>query len=312
MLVDATGTHANVTGAIRHAARVTGTSFDYLLATAQVESGLNPGARATTSSARGLFQFIEQTWLATLKESGPQLGYSRYASAIVRTETGRYSVADPVLRDEILKLRHDPTANAVMAGAFTHHNAAKLAERLGRPARESELYMAHFLGAGGAARLIAHASDRPEARAADLFPQAARANPSIFYDHQGRARSVAQVYGQLASRYEVARVAPIVPAVATAGQRGPRMAAAAPENADLADRLAATNAAVRPADNGPVFHSLFRTGERPEPVAPAVRELWNPHSSTGGKAPNGQGSGEPLDLLGTMRPNVRGLFLGKS
>jgi len=91
MLVDSSGYAAGstVTGAIRQASQATGTSFNYLLATAQVESGLNPQAGAATSSARGLFQFIEQTWLGTIKQSGAGLGYGRYADAITKTSSGR-------------------------------------------------------------------------------------------------------------------------------------------------------------------------------------------------------------------------------
>jgi len=175
----------SVTGAIRQAARLTGASFDYLLATAQVESGFNPTSAASTSTARGLFQFIEQTWLATMKEAGPQLGYGRYANAITRTASGKYVVADPGLRAEILRLRNDPTANALMAGAFTKGNAVKLNAKLGRAASEGELYIAHFLGSGGAGRLIAAADTSPQANAAAMFAGAARANRSIFYDRQG-------------------------------------------------------------------------------------------------------------------------------
>ncbi len=127
MLVDATNSQGTtVASAIRQAASATGTSFNYLLATAQVESGLNPQAGASTTSARGLFQFIEQTWLATMKESGAGLGYGRYADAITKTDSGRYVVQDPTMRSQILKLRNDPTANATMAGAFTKANAAAL------------------------------------------------------------------------------------------------------------------------------------------------------------------------------------------
>src|SRR5580698_2977216 len=109
MLVDSSGYAAGstVTGAIREASAATGTSFNYLLATAQVESGLNPQAGAATSSARGLFQFIEQTWLATMKQSGGALGYGRYADAITKNASGSYAVRDPTLRGEILKLRSD-------------------------------------------------------------------------------------------------------------------------------------------------------------------------------------------------------------
>ena len=184
MLVDPSNptAGATVTGAIRQAAQATGTSFQYLLATAQVESGLNPQAGAATSSARGLFQFIDQTWLATMKQSGAALGYGQYAAAITKTASGHYEVADPVMRSEILKLRNDPTANATMAGAFTQANAAVLAAKLGRAPSEGELYIAHFMGAGGAARLISSAAANPNASAASYFPIAAHANTSIFYD----------------------------------------------------------------------------------------------------------------------------------
>ena len=68
---------ARVTGAIRDAARVTGAGFEYLLNTAMREFNLNPNAKAKTSSATGLFQFIDQTWLGTMKQSGAALGYGK-------------------------------------------------------------------------------------------------------------------------------------------------------------------------------------------------------------------------------------------
>src|SRR3984957_10717427 len=103
MLVDAThSAGTTVASAIRQAAHATGTSFDYLLATARVESGLNPQAGASTTSARGLFQFIEQTWLGTMKQSGAALGYGQYADAITKTASGHYEVTDPTMRSAIL------------------------------------------------------------------------------------------------------------------------------------------------------------------------------------------------------------------
>src|SRR5271156_1818148 len=203
MLVDSSNSAAGsaVAGAIRQAAQATGTSFQYLLATAQVESGLNPQAGASTSSARGLFQFVEQTWLGTMKQSGPALGYDRYAAAITKSTSGHYVVHDAAMRSEILKLRDDPTANAVMAGAFTQANAALLSQKLGRAPSEGELYIAHFLGAGGAARLVSLAASNPDAKAAGYFPTAANANSPIFYDRStGLARSLAQVRNILTAR----------------------------------------------------------------------------------------------------------------
>ena len=307
----------NVTGAIRQASRLTGTSFDYLLATAQVESGFNPNSAASTSSARGLFQFIEQTWLATMKNAGPGLGYGRYANAISSTPGGKYVVQDPQLRSEILRLRHDPTTNAVMAGAFTKDNAAQLNARLGRAASEGELYIAHFLGSGGAGRLIAAADANPQANAAAMFPNAARANRSIFYDKDGHARSVAQVCSVLVGRYDVARASPSVPA---------NVADNAPDVAGVANAYAAANPPPARFDDGAVFHSLFHVGERREPIAPAVSELW----SGQGANPPAQPDPAPIpvathavrveqassratfDLFGNMPPAARGLFTSGS
>src|SRR5688572_6814594 len=141
---------SGVAGAIQRAAQATGASFEYLLATAKVESNFNPGLKAKTSSATGLFQFIEQTWLGMMKNAGQALGFGNYADAITRNSSGRYQVNDPNLRNEILALRKDPAANAAMAGAFTQRNAAALKQRIGRNPTDGELYMAHFFGTGGA------------------------------------------------------------------------------------------------------------------------------------------------------------------
>ena len=99
-----------IAGAIKQAATTTGTSFEYLLATAKMESNFNPTASASTSSARGLYQFIDQTWLGTVKEAGAQLGYGKYADAITKSSSGSYSVSDPAARAAIMKLRDDPDA----------------------------------------------------------------------------------------------------------------------------------------------------------------------------------------------------------
>ena len=295
MLVDSGNSAAGsaVTGAIRQASQATGTSFNYLLATAQVEFGLNPQAGAPTSSARGLFQFIDTTWLATMKQYGAELGYSRYADAITTDGAGNYVVRDPTMRSEILKLRSDPTANAVMAGAFTKANASALSERLGRSPSEGELYIAHFLGAGGAARLITLAATNPNAKAADFFPNAAQANASIFYDRAtGAARSFAQVRNVLTARYDVARgsqdlataTAQAATAPATAASTATAAtAASAPDTAGIASAFAAAIPTPRADAKPQVFHGLFVDGSRAAPLAPVVSALWSvPNAASGG------------------------------
>jgi hypothetical protein len=274
MLVDPSnsGAGARVAGAIRQASQATGANFSYLLPTAQVESGLDPQAGASTSFARGLFQFIEQTWLATMKQSGSALGYGRYADAIAQTASGRYEVTDPALRNEILKLRNEPTANAVMAGAFTSTNAADLTQHLGRAPSEGELYIAHFLGSGGAARLIGIAASNPAAKATEFFAGAARANPSIFHNHAtGAARSVAQVRDILIGRYNAARAGQD-PSLATVQAAVAPAVAAAPDTAGIANAFAAA-IPERAANDTQVFHGLF-TDARTSPVAPVVKALW--------------------------------------
>jgi hypothetical protein len=226
-----------VTGAIRDAARATGAGFEYLLNTAIRESNLNPNAKANSSSATGLFQFIDQTWLGTMKQSGKALGYGKYADAITRTPQGKFVVDDPAMRREIMALRKDPTANAVMAGAFANSNAKVLNDRLGRKPTDGELYMAHFLGASGAARFIKAAEARPDAKAANYFPRAAQANASIFYDKQGGARSLKQVYAGLVARHDgigPTRFAGVTPAAKAATATAVKPVASAKETAAVA------------------------------------------------------------------------------
>jgi hypothetical protein len=322
MFVDSTGTQSTaVIGAIRNAARQTGADFQYLLATAQVESGLNPTASVSSSSAKGLFQFIDQTWLTQLKESGPGLGYGRYADAIVQTPSGHYTVPDPAMRQQIMALRDDPAANAAMAGAFTQQNAAVLRQRIGRTPSEGDLYVAHFLGAGGASQLINLANQSPGTAAASAFPNAAKANPSIFYDRQGRARSASEVYHVLVARYDVARAAPAVPASAIAANVAP--AAAAQPITPATTRSAvlpvqAVAATPPPAHLRPNFHSMFSDTDR-QPVSRFVRDLWtsNPRVAaalTGqaqapAAAPAAPAApGAPLDLFSDQPGNVKALF----
>lgn len=224
-----TATTAKVTGAIQQAAKATGTSFQYLLATAKVESNLNPNAVAKTSSAGGLFQFIEQTWLGTMKEAGASFGYAGYANAISRNASGRYVVADPAMKAAILALRQDPTANSLMAGALTKSNAAVLSQKLGRAPTDGELYMAHFLGANGAAKLIGQSEQKPGTSAVAFFPGAARANRSVFFNKDGRARNVAEVSAELSGRFQIARTkTPALVAPTAVAQATPVAAPVAP------------------------------------------------------------------------------------
>jgi hypothetical protein len=300
-----------VTGAIRRAAASTGANFDYLLATAKVESNLDPNLTVSTSTATGLFQFIDQTWLGVMKTAGRAFGFERYADAITQTSSGRYVVEDISLREEMMKLRKDPAANAVMGGVITQQNAAVLANRIGRKPTDGELYVAHFFGPYAAARVIELAGSEPNAEAAALFPDAARANRSVFYDRQGNARTIAGVRDELVRRYQVAkaRTAPDTVGTAVAAQtQAPnsvaRASVAPPSRVADTAGVAMAFAAAQPAPSAtPIadptrpplrsaFHSLFETEPRRGAVSPIVAELWTPR----GSAPAGEG-GAPLDRL---------------
>jgi len=312
------GARVRIAGAIKQAANSSGTSFEYLLTTAKMESDFNPTAGASTSSARGLYQFIDQTWLGTVKEAGAQLGYGAYADAITKSSAGTYSVSDPDTRKAIMKLRDDPDAASAMAAVLTQSNSFKLTGMIGRRPTDSELYMAHFMGVGGAAKLIANAEDNPQASAARLFPNAAAANRSIFYERDGRARSVYEVYANLTSRYASAANSPATqtalamyggaPSVALASNLPP--APAAIDNAaylstfpdartvtpiTVASASAATGTSL---PGAPAFRSLFQADENAQPVSSTVRALWGSSSSltSVASAPN-VGAPQPLDLF---------------
>lgn len=175
--------------------------FDYLLRTAIRESSLNPEAKARTSSATGLFQFLDSTWLQVMKEEGPRLGYGQYADSIKVDSDGDYFIADKALRREVLKLREDPQIASDMAAAFTRSNGSYLFEKFGRMPSPGELYIAHFLGAQGAEKMFEAGLKDPDQIAAKLFPRQAKANRAIFYEG-GEARTIREVYRALVSKHD--------------------------------------------------------------------------------------------------------------
>lgn len=187
-----------VRAAIGRAAERTGVDFTYLLNQAKTESGLDPEARARTSSASGLYQFIEQSWLGVVKQHGAKHGLGWAADAI-QQRGGRYTV-DPAMRQAVLGLRDQAEPAALMAAEFASDNADGLARALGRQPSATDLYFAHFLGLEGATRFLRAADADPDASAASAFPREARANRAIFYTRSGEARSLGEVYALMARK----------------------------------------------------------------------------------------------------------------
>ena len=186
--------------AIAIAADRTGIDFEYLMNQAKVESGFRADAKAATSSATGLFQFTRQTWLGTLKQHGAAHGYGWAADAISASGDGEYAVNDPALRAQILDLRNQPELASLMAAEFAADNRDVLGAGLGRAPEPVDLYLAHFLGVGGASKFLKAWSVDPDQAAAPLFPKAAAANQAIFYGKDGAPRSLNDIRQRFAAK----------------------------------------------------------------------------------------------------------------
>ena len=212
--IDGAGLRARVQNAIASASGKTGVDFSYLYAQAKLESGLNPKAQARTSSASGLYQFIEQSWLGVVKQHGDEHGLGWAASAITRGRDGRYHVSDAATRQAILGLRQDPETAATMAAEHAADNKTILESKLGRSVGAVDLYMAHFLGSAGATKFLRGLDADPGAAAADVLPAAARANRTIFYNRDGSARSFAEIEQRFAKRFDGGNGPTPIPATA--------------------------------------------------------------------------------------------------
>ncbi|MBN9344784.1 MAG: transglycosylase SLT domain-containing protein [Devosia sp.] len=233
--------------------------FDYLLQTAIRESSLNPEAKAPTSSAVGLFQFLESTWLQVMKEQGPRLGYQKYADAISVDGDGDYVVRNKGMRKEILALREDPQIAADMAAAFTQSNGAYLAGKFGKHPSPGELYIAHFLGPQGAERLFRAGLDNPDQVAAKLFPKQAKANPQIFYSG-GEPRTIRELYRALVAKH--------VGTPETITVDDPKFAAQ--QIAQASDSRWSTNAIPSRFSRDDMSFTSFFSNEAPRPVEPLI------------------------------------------
>lgn len=178
----------DVTGAIRLASTETGVDFAYLMSKAAAESNFDPEAEARTSSATGLYQFLDSTWMEMVEKYGAKHGLGDMRAAP---------------KGEILALRRDPEMAARMAAEFAAQNKRVLEQNL--PHREignTDLYMAHFLGAGGASEFLKQMEENPFQSGALRFPEAARANRNVFFDSQGRARNLGEIHQFFSRKFE--------------------------------------------------------------------------------------------------------------
>jgi hypothetical protein len=186
---------------LKSASAKSGVSFQYLLAKAAQESSLKADAQADTSSAAGLFQFTKGTWLDMMKRYGAQYGYGDMAKKISTGAGGKSQVQDTASENQILALRENPEASALMAAQYARDNAASLHETLGRGVDAPDLYLAHFLGATGAGLLLGADKTDPDKAAASLMPAAAKANRSVFFAADGTPRTASEVVKLVRDRF---------------------------------------------------------------------------------------------------------------
>ena len=143
------------------AAQATHTDPAVLLALADKDPSLLPNRpEAQTSSAQGLFQFGEGTWLEVLRRYGPKHGYRAEAKAI-HAVRGRPVVASSAERERILRLRRDPYLSALMTGELITTHRQIRAGTVARDPAFAELYMAYALSVNGASRFMELLRGRP-------------------------------------------------------------------------------------------------------------------------------------------------------
>lgn len=188
-----------VVAAIQRAADRTGVNFSYLMAQAAQESGFDPKAQASTSSARGLYQFIDRTWLEMVRDHGTRHGIGDLSAWIEGKPGEAPRVRDPVIKAKIMALRDDPTFASLMAGEYASGNKTRLERETGGSAGATELYLAHFLGPSGASRFLTALRSNSATQADQILPEAAAANRNVFYaKDSGRALSVGEIYQRFA------------------------------------------------------------------------------------------------------------------
>jgi hypothetical protein len=180
------------------AGQATATDPILLMAIADKESSFSTGVKAKTSSATGLYQFIEATWLKTVRDFGARHGLEKEAKAINWVDD-ELVVADAAEKARILELRRDPYVSALLAAEMLKRDRNRIGKRIGRELTDGETYLAHFLGPDDAERFLEKVVGEPKAGAVKLLPRPARANRSIFYARTGRKMkglSVAEVHSK--------------------------------------------------------------------------------------------------------------------
>jgi predicted nucleic acid-binding Zn-ribbon protein len=200
---------SGVLAAIRLGSMHTEVDFSFLMELAAAESSFNPLSRARTSTAAGLYQFKDTTWLESVRKYGDKYGIGMYASQVEEVVDSkgkaRPVIHDPAVLRHVLKLRHNPRIAALLAAEYVKKNMQRLLYSLDRKPGRTELYLTHFLGASGAISFLKAFYEDPDRIAHDIFPSAASRNKSIFRKRDSKPRTLAEIYEIFSRKFNTSR-----------------------------------------------------------------------------------------------------------
>jgi soluble lytic murein transglycosylase-like protein len=205
------GVDHGVIAAIRLSSVRTGVDFSYMMKLAAAESNFEPESESATSSATGMYQFTQGTWLNTLKKHGEKYGLvADYAAKIEyyvnrRTGTQRPFLSDKETYEHLLELRKNPRIAAMMAAETVLDNQQKLVDSFDREPTQTDLYLTHFLGTNAAITFIRSLEQRPDKHAVELFPVAASSNHDVFHPKTCAPRTVDEVYSLFGKKFSTSR-----------------------------------------------------------------------------------------------------------
>ncbi|HEY5796163.1 MAG TPA: transglycosylase SLT domain-containing protein [Bosea sp. (in: a-proteobacteria)] len=210
---------------IVRAGKVVGADPTLLMAVADKESSFSTSVQAKTSSATGLYQFIEQTWLGVVSEFGAKHGLAAETKLIGKNGK-QFFVLDAAERQRILDLRREPYLSALLAGEMLKRDTLRLEKAMGRHLTGGEIYLIHFLGPDAAQTFIETMEETPDVKAAELLPRPAQANRPIFYAEAGgetKTLSVSEVHRKFNEMIKVRldRYSAVRPGQAQAASRPP-------------------------------------------------------------------------------------------
>jgi hypothetical protein len=191
---------STILAAIRLASLRTGVEFSYLMELAEVESSFDPQARAKTSTASGLYQFKDESWLDAIRSYGSSYGLGYYAG-----QEDYRLVEDPALQQQVLDLRFNPRLAALLAAEHVRNSREQLVNSLERQPGRTELYLTHFFGTSGAISFLKVLDETPDRIAGEIFPGPARRNRNIFQTRSRTPRTVAEVFRVLGRKFNTAR-----------------------------------------------------------------------------------------------------------